>query len=109
MSGLRRKPLPDELNAALRGHASVLPAATVSPAPATQEQRGRVGEGGRLRAPRTVQVNMAVTEELARIISKEAAKAGSTRRFIARLMRDAGYDVPEADLNPPDNRRRWVE
>jgi hypothetical protein len=56
-----------------------------------------------------VQVNTSVTEALARIIATEAAKAGSTRRFIARLMRDAGYDVPAADLNPPDNRRRWAE
>jgi hypothetical protein len=52
---------------------------------------------------------MAVTEDLARVIAREAAKAGSTRRFIARLMRDAGYEVPAADLNPPDNRRRWTE
>jgi|ERR1700722_7969135 len=109
MSGLRRKPLPDELNAALRGHASSLPAATGTPIPTHDEQRSRGGEGGRQRAPRTVQVNMAVTEDLARVIAREAAKAGSTRRFIARLMRDAGYEVPAADLNPPDNRRRWAE
>ena len=109
MTSLRRKPLPDELNAALRGHASALPAAIGSSAPAAEGQRTAGGDRVRQRAPRTVQVNMAVTENLARIIAKEAAKAGSTRRFIARLMRDAGYDVPDADLNPPDNRRRWIE
>jgi len=105
MSGLKRKPLPDELNAALRGHAAGLPSATSG----SEEPRIREGEGGRPRAPKTVQVNMSVTEMLARIIATEAAKSGSTRRFIARLMRDAGYDVPAADLNPPDNRRRWLE
>jgi hypothetical protein len=106
MSGLKRKPLPDDLNAALRGHAAALPSATSGP---EEQQRGRGGEGVRPRAPKTVQVNTSVTEALARIIATEAAKAGSTRRFIARLMRDAGYDVPAADLNPPDNRRRWAE
>ena len=25
------------------------------------------------------------------------------------LMQQAGYDVPEADVNPPDTRRRWAE
>jgi hypothetical protein len=105
MSGFKRKPMPDELTEALRGHAASLPAVTPqSPRPVSRE-----GEGGppRPRAPKTVQINWNASEQLARIISIEAAKVGSTRRFIARLMKNAGYDVPEADLSPADNRRRW--
>lgn len=52
------------------------------------------------------QVNFKVTTAFADLIAEEAAKAGSTRRFFARLMRDAGYPVPEADVNPPEGRRR---
>ncbi len=109
MSGFKRKPMPsaDELNAALKQHAGDLPAVTGNVSRETVE--GRAGEGGRPKAPKTVQINWNATEDLARIIAGEAAKVGSTRRFIARLMKDAGYPVPEADLNPPDNRRRWAE
>jgi hypothetical protein len=53
-----------------------------------------------------VQVNFKASEEFADLIAREAEKAGSTRRLIARLMRDAGHPVPDADVNPPDNRRR---
>ena len=109
MSGFKRKPMPDELTEALRGHAANLPSVTPS-APAPQPV-SREGEGAppstRPRAPKTVQINWNASEELARLIAIEAAKAGSTRRFIARLMKQAGYDVPDADLNPADNRRRW--
>jgi hypothetical protein len=53
-----------------------------------------------------VQVNFKASEAFADLISQEAEKAGSTRRLFARLMRDAGFPVPEADVNPPDKRRR---
>jgi hypothetical protein len=53
-----------------------------------------------------VQINFKASETLADLIAREAEKAGSTRRFLARLLRDAGFDVPEADVNPSDNRRR---
>jgi hypothetical protein len=93
MSGLRRKPLPDELKRRY-GATQVL----FLPPP-------------ELRLPHMTNsgAGEAVTEDQARVIAREAAKAGSTRRFIARLMRDAGYEVAAADLNPPDNRRRWTE
>jgi len=106
MSGFKRKPLQsaEELTEALRGHAGDLPSATGRQEPALQ---GRVGEGGRPRiVPKTVQLNINITEELADLIADEAVKAGSTRRFIARVLRDAGYPVPQADLHPFDNRRR---
>jgi hypothetical protein len=98
--GIKRKPLPDELTAALRAGVQGVP-------PAVPEPQRREGEGPRPRAPKTVQVNFNCTEDLARLIAKLAAEAGSTRRIFARLLRDAGHAVPDADLNPPDNRRRW--
>jgi len=53
-----------------------------------------------------VQINFKASEAFADLIAREAEKAGSTRRLFARLMRDVGHEVPEADVNPPDNRRR---
>lgn len=101
MVEFKRKPPPEELTAALRASVQNVPSAVVQPfAPGLPEPK-------RPKAPKTVQINWNASEELARIIAEEASKSGSTRRFIARLMRDAGYPVPEADLNPPDNRRRW--
>jgi hypothetical protein len=53
-----------------------------------------------------VQINFQASEQFAELVAREAEKAGSTRRFFARLLRQAGYEVPEADVNPPDTRRR---
>ena len=105
MSGFKRKPMPDELTEALRGHAANLP--SVTPTQPHPVSRGGEGTPPRPRPPKTVQINWNASEQLARAIAIEAAKVGSTRRFIARLMKQAGYEVPEADLNPSDNRRRW--
>jgi len=44
---------------------------------------------------------------MARIVAQEAAKLGSTRKLFAKLLKDAGHDIPEADLNPLMNKRRW--
>ena len=71
------------------------PAAVPAPTPIHRE-----------RPPPVVQVNFKASEAFADLIAREAEKAGSTRRFIARLMREAGFPVPDADVNPPDNRRR---
>jgi hypothetical protein len=58
------------------------------------------------RPPPVVQVNFKASEAFADLIAREAEKAGSTRRLFARLLRNAGYEVPEADVNPLDNRRK---
>lgn len=109
MSGFKRKPMPEELTEALRDHAANLPAVKPSSPPAPQAaSRGGEGASPHPRPPKTVQINWNASEQLARTIAIEAAKVGSTRRFIARLMKQAGFDVPEADLNPADNRRRWT-
>jgi hypothetical protein len=42
-----------------------------------------------------------VSEELADIISDEAKKAGSTRRWLAWLMKEAGYPVPDEGSREP--------
>jgi hypothetical protein len=107
MSGSKQNPIPDELFEALRMHAANLPA--ISPSTPQPTSRGELGNLSRPRAPKTVQINWNASEQLARTIALEAAKVGSTRRFIAKLMKQAGYDVPEADLHPADNRRRWAE
>ena len=60
------------------------------------------------RPPPTVQINFKASEAFAILVAREAEKEGSTRRFFARLMRQVGYDVPEADVNPVDTRRRRV-
>src|ERR1700761_5601673 len=85
-------------------------AAQLSPAtanlPAAVPVLTVVPEFFKQRPPPVIQVNFKASEAFADLIAREAEKAGSTRRLFARLMRDAGYDVPEADVNPPDNRRR---
>jgi hypothetical protein len=111
MADLKRKPLPAELNEALRGGVIGFPTAT-GERPRQEVEPSGAGQGAQKeaerqrRAPKTVQVNVAVTEELADLIGEEAIKAGSTRRWLAKLMKDAGYIVPEADLMPLDLRRR---
>jgi len=91
-----------DLAAQLSGATANLPAAVpplfvVPEAPARQ------------RPPPVVQINFKASGAFADLIAREAEKAGSTRRLFARLMRDAGHEVPEADVNPPDNRRRRRE
>ena len=108
------KPPPEELTAAFKSHLRRLPTAVVEdepptaapPAPPPLQPAGGEGDGRRRKAPPVVQMNFNITEELADIITEEARKAGSTRRWLARLMKDAGYSVPDADLTPYMNVRR---
>ena len=92
-----------DLAAQLSSATASLPAATpIAPTSATAPSQ----DNTRRRPPPVVQVNFKASETFADVIAREGEKAGSTRRFFARLMREAGFDVPEADVNPPDNRRR---
>ena len=86
-----------DLAAQLSDATANLPAVVPSPAVKSTERQ---------RPPPVIQVNFKASEAFADLIAREAEKAGSTRRLFARLMRDAGFDVPEADVNPPDNRRK---
>lgn len=108
MADLKRKPLPAELNQALRGGISGIPTATGEPAPEHERDRGGEGsqrERGR-KAPPVYQINFAATQHMAELIANEAQKFGSTRRFIAHVLEKAGYEVSEFDRNPIDNRKR---
>jgi hypothetical protein len=108
VSNFKPKPPPDELTAAFKSHLRSMPTAVVDEARSmvAPESADREGEGRRRKAPPVVQLNLNITEELADIITEQARKAGSTRRFIARLMKDAGFAVPDADLTPYMNVRK---
>jgi hypothetical protein len=56
---------------------------------------------------RTVQVNFRGSIGLARAIAKASEPYGGMRRFIAQLMRQAGYAVPDVDVDPPTTRRKY--
>ncbi|MFL5280211.1 MAG: hypothetical protein ACJ8AW_04255 [Rhodopila sp.] len=92
-----------DLAAQLSGATANLPAA-VPPLSAVPPEAP-----AKQRPPPVVQINFKASGAFADLIAREAEKAGSTRRLFARLMRDAGHEVPEADVNPPDNRRRRGE
>ena len=68
-----------------------LPPSDVSPAPKRE---------------RTEQINFRASREMAELVARLAVEHGSVRRLFARLLRDAGHAVPEADLAPPPGRRR---
>src|SRR3954465_14233814 len=98
MSAFKPKPMTDDITEALRTHTAHIPATTGQVRPIEQ---------GRGRAPKTVQINFNASEAMAKVVAQEAAKLGSTRRLFAKLLRDAGHDIPEADVNPAMNKRRW--
>ncbi|TDH62301.1 hypothetical protein E2C06_11835 [Dankookia rubra] len=54
-----------------------------------------------------VQINFRASKDLAKLISRLSAERGSTRRLFAQLLQNDGHEVPAADLNPPDTRRRY--
>ena len=72
--------------------------------------RAGAGEGARAirRSPGpTVLVNFKATLPFAKLIAEASAKEGGVRRMIARMMKEAGHDVPEHDLKPAVNRRLY--
>jgi len=54
----------------------------------------------------TEQINFRGSPELARLLARLAVEKGSIRLVIARLLSDAGHNVPDVDLAPPPGRRR---
>ena len=54
----------------------------------------------------TEQINFRGSSGLARLLARLAVEQGSIRLAIARLLADAGHEVPEVDLQPPPGRRR---
>ncbi len=78
---------------------------------APQPPPGQVGPAGapstRRPAPPTVLVNFKATLPFAKLIAEASAKEGGVRRMVARMLKEAGYDVPEHDLKPPVNRRTY--
>lgn len=54
----------------------------------------------------TEQINFRGSPGLARLLAKLAVEQGSIRLTIARLLADAGHEVPEVDLQLPPGRRR---
>ncbi len=77
-------------------------------APEPPAERARAGESvqsARRPAPPTVLVNFKATLPFAKLIAEASAKEGGVRRMVARMLKEAGYDVPEHDLKPAVNRR----
>ncbi len=77
-------------------------------APEPPVEQARAGErisSARQPAPPTVLVNFKATLPFAKLIAEVSAKEGGVRRMVARMLKEAGYDVPEHDLKPAVNRR----
>ncbi len=80
--------------------------------PTAAEPAVHAGAGGGTRTIRrspgpTVLVNFKATLPFAKLIAEASAKEGGVRRMIARMMKEAGHDVPEHDLKPAVNRRLY--
>ncbi len=91
--------------AAMTGAGAHLPPTVVAP---EAPRNGPAPGGGRKPEPgyEVVAMNFKCTPDMARLLARLAEPAGGLRRFMARMLRDAGHEVPEHDLNPPTN-RRW--
>ena len=91
-----RRQDPAVLAAKLMGGAAVLPTTTAPrPAPTRREP--------------SLQINFRVTPKLARLLHDQQAAAGGigVRCFIARVLKQAGYDVPDEDLEPRFSKRDY--
>lgn len=76
--------------------------------PTTTPPVGPAGQPARPRAESTVQINFRATVPMAKLIATLAEReGGSTRKLFARLLADAGHAVPEGDLRPQVNKRRY--
>jgi hypothetical protein len=73
-----------------------------------QVKRGRPGTGLARSGPDgqpLEQINFRCSRDMARALLQGAAEAGGMRRFVAKLMREAGYHVPKWDTRRNPTRR----
>jgi len=103
MAGLRRTPVGRPSGAELVRQIS---SETAELPPTRREPEPPQRSASPPTSTATEQVNFRGSPELARILARLAAEQGSIRLVVARLLRDAGYQVPDADLAPPPGRRR---
>src|SRR4051812_31180689 len=82
-----------------------LTTAPVPPAAAAVPESGPI-IGRTPRAAPVVQINFKATEEFAILLAELSEPDGGIRRYLARVLHEAGHPVPAADLNPPTGRRR---
>ena len=95
-----RREDPAVLAAKLMSGAATLPM-TTAPKPVPPSPPAR-------REP-SLQINFRVTPKLARLLHDQQAAAGDigVRCFIARVLKQAGYDVPAEDMEPRFNKRDY--
>jgi hypothetical protein len=98
VSELKRED-PAVLAARLMGGAATLPMTTApKPVPTLPARREP-----------SLQINFRVTPKLARLLHDQQVAAGNigVRCFIARVLKQAGYDVPDEDLEPRFSKRDY--
>jgi hypothetical protein len=61
------------------------------------------------RAPPVVTLTFKATIPFAKALTDAAEKEGGLRRLVARLTKQGGLDVPDADLSPPQTKRRTFD
>ena len=107
MTGLKRTPVDRpsgaELVRQIAAETAELPPTRREPEP---DVRARQSALVPVMSTATEQINFRGSPELARILSRLAAEQGSIRLVVARLLLEAGHQVPPADLVPPPGRRR---
>ena len=96
------------------------PKPTLAEAPQPEPKRMSAAQRAKIERPRVeeraaepvLQVNFKCSIQMFRELTRgvtDMGPRGSQRRFLAQLMRNAGFDVPDADINPPESRRRFVD
>lgn len=81
--------------------APIAPATPATPAPATPATPRTQG------TLKMTTLNFRLSDDLARIIDKEARKVGTVRAYIARLVQKEGHDVPDEDTTPNVMKRKY--
>ena len=103
------RPTPEQLQQASAGldlirttptEPAVLPA-PLAPTPAPERPAARRRQRELIHT-----LTFKATEPFARMIYEHSEKEGGVRRFLARTLKEAGYQVPEDDLDPPRHVRR---